>query len=728
MSESADVDSASFLIGYSDQLTVEPGQRVGIKVSSATDFELDFVELLHGDADPAGPGLLERPVGGQPRRRLPGRRQSIQAGSYALAPRLPESVAGELALTFVAWVYPTRPDPGGQLLFGVGRDPSAPGAVRLAIEPGGVPSLSIVDLEGDRATARVDTALAPRSWVLIVGSVDRERRSLILNTVPRQPTLQRAGEGTARIEGEARFAGEVVLAGAPGPAGAPTDCFDGKLDRPALLRGALDAEAAEAALAWPGWLAGPDVAVAWDGSEEVATTRWQAQPSEMTAQLVNVPTRAVTGYDWSGEELRWTDSAAQYGAIHFHSDDLEDAGWDTDAELEIPPGLSDGVYAARLSGSDDQVDRVPFIVRAGRPRSQLAVLLPTLTYLAYGAESPAPEFDIVTEGAGDEYVAASGMVSQYSHHVDRSGVAFASFRRPLPSLRPDYRYWLTGRPHGLGADLYLLHWLRQLGQPFDLLVDADLHEGTVEALEPYRVVVTGSHPEYVTLEQVRALKLWTDGGGRLMYLGGNGFTMVTGIHPELPHVSEIRRTYSHAGLWESEPGEAHLASSGEPGGRWAHRRERPRELVGVETVGMGFGGGRPYHRSPEASRPEAAFVFAGVEDGPIGADSLGFDGCAAYEIDAADRVLGTPAEALVLARATDFGDDYVPLSADPDIRAEIVLLPTPGGGCVFSVGSIAWTSGLSHDSGRNPVATITRNVLEAFLTAEELPTAKVVTR
>jgi N,N-dimethylformamidase len=64
---------------------------------------------------------------------------------------------------------------------------------------------------------------------------------------------------------------------------------------------------------------------------------------------------------------------------------------------------------------------------------------------------------------------------------------------------------------------------------------------------------------------------------------------------------------------------------------------------------------------------------------------------------------------------TDLSGTY-----DPDVRADIVYFEVPGGGMVFSTGSIAWCSSLSHHGYANDVSRITRNVLERFL-ASELP-------
>ncbi len=52
----------------------------------------------------------------------------------------------------------------------------------------------------------------------------------------------------------------------------------------------------------------------------------------MTGRLVNSPTRAVTGWNWSGHEIDFKRAPGEYNAIDFHDDDLGDAGWAADFE------------------------------------------------------------------------------------------------------------------------------------------------------------------------------------------------------------------------------------------------------------------------------------------------------------------------------------------------------------------------------------------------------------
>ena len=81
-----------------------------------------------------------------------------------------------------------------------------------------------------------------------------------------------------------------------------------------------------------------------------------------TASAINKPMRGATGRNWDGSETSWTHAPEQYGAIHFHDDDLDDAGWERSFRWTVPDDLASGVYAAHLRAGDDE-DFIPFVVR-----------------------------------------------------------------------------------------------------------------------------------------------------------------------------------------------------------------------------------------------------------------------------------------------------------------------------------------------------------------------------
>ena len=98
-------------------------------------------------------------------------------------------------------------------------------------------------------------------------------------------------------------------------------------------------------------------------------------------------------------------------------------------------------------------------------------------------------------------------------------------------------------------------------------------------------------------------------------------------------------------------------------------------------------------------------------------------GAAELELDRADRALGTPPNALVLASSENHTPVYMVVleeifinapglcNGESDlVRADMVFFETPSGGAVFATSSIAWAGSLSHNEYRNNVSQITSNV------------------
>ena len=128
------------------------------------------------------------------------------------------------------------------------------------------------------------------------------------------------------------------------------------------------------------------------------------------------------------------------------------------------------------------------------------------------------------------------------------------------------------------ADTHLIDWLTVKGFAFDVITDHDLDREGAALLRPYRAVVTGSHPEYHTRNTLDALQNYIDGGGRLAYLGGNGFYWRIATSPAIPDVLEIRRAEGGIRAWAAEPCEYFHALDGGYGGLW-RRNGRPPQML-----------------------------------------------------------------------------------------------------------------------------------------------------
>ena len=322
--------------------------------------------------------------------------------------------------------------------------------------------------------------------------------------------------------------------------------------------------------------------------------------------------------------------------------------------------------------------------------------------------------------------------SFYETHSDGSGVSVSSRLRPILNMRPGHTSSWIG-PAGAGpwqysADLHISAWLEAEGHRFDVATDEELHEEGLALLQRYRVVITGTHPEYYSTEMSDAVQAYLDRGGRLMYLGANGFYWRIAFHPELPGVIELRRVEDGVRDWSGEPGEYFMSFSGEYGGLWRRNGRPPQALTGVGFVAQGFDVSSYYVRKPGSFDPRAAFIFEGV--GPeekIGDFGLVGGGAAGLELDIVDRSLGSPPHTLMLAASEGHGQAYILVPEEvtstfpnidgpqnPRVRAELAFFETPNGGGVFCTGSIAWAGSLWHRGYDNNVSRITGNVLRRF--------------
>jgi N,N-dimethylformamidase len=512
--------------------------------------------------------------------------------------------------------------------------------------------------------------------------------------------------------------------------------FNGKLSAPRAYDRALTPPelAALAAGVDPATL--PGLVAAWDlvGDADSEVVLNLAGPGS-TGRTVNQPMTGVTGHNWSGDEAAFHRAPAEYNAMFFHEDDLDDAGWAPAFEFVPPPGTRSGVYAMRLVTAEGAEDWVPFFVRPprGQATADIVFLAPTLSYLAYANEhsavdnpAAATDFDMREFfQPEDHYAIDAPVVGLYDHHPDGTGVCYSTWRRPIVNMRPHYHLPLVRSAHQFPADLHLIDWLEEKGFTYDVITDHDLHAGGVAALAPYRVVLTGSHPEYWSKAMLTGLDAYVADGGRLMYLGGNGFYWVTSVSPSKPWLIEVRRGRRGTGTWRSAPGEDFHSTTGEPGGLWRDRAHPPQQTAGIGMAAQGFDRALPYTREPGSFDPRASWIFEGVaDDEPIGASGLVMGGAAGLEVDRLDHRLGTPPHTLLLASARGFSDSYQHVieevdssdsrqggTVSPQVRADMVFYETGHGGAVFSTGSIAWCGSLSTD---NPVSQITENVLRRF--------------
>ncbi len=246
--------------------------------------------------------------------------------------------------------------------------------------------------------------------------------------------------------------------------------------------------------------------------------------------------------------------------------------------------------------------------------------------------------------------------------------------------------------------------------------------------------MTGTHPEYYSSEMRDGLEQWLGAGGRLMYMGGNGFYWRVAFQPDNPAVMEVRRAEDGTRAWIAEPGEYYQQFDGAYGGLWRRQGKPPNQLVGIGFAAQGFDGGTYYRLQPDALDPRAAFIMAGVaESETLGQYGNQGGGAAGEEIDRWDASLGSPLHALIIATSENHRPGMLRVKEefhmmeqpgnDPKVRADMVFFELAGGGAVFSTGSISFAGSLAHENYQNDIARITGNVLQRFLDPQpfELP-------
>lgn len=131
-------------------------------------------------------------------------------------------------------------------------------------------------------------------------------------------------------------------------------------------------------------------------------------------------------------------------------------------------------------------------------------------------------------------------------------------------------------------------------------------------------------------------------GGRLMYMGANGWYRKIAYHPTVPGVIEVRRSEGGICTWAAEPGEYYYSFTGEYGGLWRRQGRPPQVLVGIGFTAQGFDISAPYHRLPDSFSPCRVHLCGNWRrraDRGLWPD---WRGAAGLELDRADRQLGTP--------------------------------------------------------------------------------------
>jgi len=764
------------LTGYGSKWSVEQGDSVDFFVNcdGPDSYRAELVKLIHGDTHPGGPGVKEEVIDSPVNATYPGRPQTIHAGSYGMVlDRRPMRVD---SFTMQCWIWPTMPtkvggywSPGEQMIMGKWADDRGYGL--------------FLDLDG-RVCLRVNgetvTAAEPvrdRAWHFIAATFDAETGCAVLYHEPQiRYALDPKPEPVESVftERAAHTAVPFTFAAHPGhtepdstsqqPHGwVMTDHYNGKIDAARLCSRVLtrlEIETMKLGAAagmderrgvGPSAELGSVMVAAWDFSLEIPSRSIvDCGPYRLDGELVGLPARGMTGHNWSGTQLSWSADHRDYGAIHFHDDDVDDARWTVDFTVTVPADLPSAVYAVKLTTDEGDEDYVPFMVRTplGEPQAKIAVIMSTTDYMAYANEHQASNFGSLEALVYRTPIMAPQNIflsvhreygySLYDTHSDGSGVHMSSRLRPVLNFRPKCDSVITQAPWQFNADLHLIYWLNQLGYDFDVITDEDISYDGLERIEGYNVLLTGSHPEHKDGRYLDAIHAYKDRGGRFMYMGGDGFYWRHTFHPGYGRgeITEMRRCESGIRPWQAQPGEYYHQSDGKLGGMWRFLGRDMAAVSGTSMVAQGFDVSTYFMRTPESDDPRVAWAFDGIEYGErLGDFGLVGGGAAGAELDNVDTTLGSPPHTLLVATSAGLHTDaYLTVTEliltnapghtgtqHPRIRADMAFHETPNGGGVWSFSSISYCGSLSHNNYDNNISKLTANVLERFAQDGPLP-------
>jgi len=427
-------------------------------------------------------------------------------------------------------------------------------------------------------------------------------------------------------------------------------------------------------------------------------------------------------YGLNKEEVKfigWIDEHSPRATMQILPDDdfsQTGVGWNSSGypanfaghRIEAPE--RSGLYFFHAETESGDFFSFPWVVAPKAPAANIAVLASTNTWNAYN-----------NFGGRSNYINSTGLPSRpavnsrqdISRYTGEIGSVWQygnddyqplSFERPeiynhIPRQRGLYDP-IRGRQAGhlAEAEWKLLGWLEREGFAYDFYSDFQLHSGDLD-LSSYKILIISTHPEYWSRKQYARVRSWVmNDGGKLIYLGGNGIDCEIVYNDD----GSTMRCLSH--YPHDVPGTPfrdlernvmiecrfHLTTG-----------ESPASLLGVVFSDPGIGTGAPYKVTKAT---HWIFENTGLRDEDIfGKTSLherSPGGASGHETD--KRSPSTPRNAEFVATGMNLNDG----------GAEIAIINYPGGGQVFSAGSITWTSSILVDA---QISQITRNVIRQFM-------------
>ena len=297
------------VVGYADRLSARPGRA------------------------PAGDGVVRRPA--RARARAPAERRAGAGDGHAAGASRPSSRCGRALTSRFPTTRPCGPPTGSRSRPGSGsrrelrRTDGAPWSragdrgVTMAGRWCSIPTAGRVSKwqpRADRGSRSPLSALPLDAWWRLEGVLDPASDEIAVSRFDRFGSAVDCGREAAGLAAPGPAPGPLLIgAERRGPDAPASSHLDGKLEAPTVGAG-------------PG---GAVLVAAWELGSERGPRVADRGPLRLDGRCINGPLRAVTGRRWSGDVHDWRSAAEGYEAMHFHSDAVDDLGWEPTLELEI---------------------------------------------------------------------------------------------------------------------------------------------------------------------------------------------------------------------------------------------------------------------------------------------------------------------------------------------------------------------------------------------------------
>lgn len=348
---------------------------------------------------------------------------------------------------------------------------------------------------------------------------------------------------------------------------------------------------------------------------------------------------------------------------YFNDAYKEGALWNTAYRFTIPASWSTGMYAAKVYDGTNSFF-ITFVVKEKTPAfTDIGVLASTNTWQAYNSW---------------------GGKSLYSYSVmngARKYNEFVSVDRPNPGADPSGNVG-----HLANGEKHIIGWLERNNHSYSMFTERDLNDNPA-LLRKFKTIIISTHSEYWSSRMYDGLQNHLKNGGNVLYLSGNGIYWKTALKGDQIEVRKDGGIHSF---------------TDERGGLFYQIGKPETAIIGVGYRSTGFSVPAPYKVS---NANHWIFAGTGIRNGDL-IGALGLNkinnstgGASGWETDQVDRY--TPKNAIVLAKGTNI------IGAG----AHMVYYDHPGGGGVFSTGSITFGGSLAVDQ---KLTRIVNNVLSDF--------------